>query len=288
MTYYSAPGAHRPGLADIARAVRPGPIFLGLVIAAGVGAWLLATSDPGRSPASIGGAVLFILAGWVISLCLHEFAHAVTAFRFGDRSVQQSGYLTLNPLKYTHPGLSLGLPLLIILLGGIGFPGGAVYLDERGFTKAQRTVVSLAGPFTNVALGALLLLAIRIGYPDLGAAQGFSSQQQNLFIVATADWSINLWGSVAMLAFLQITAAVLNILPVPGFDGYGAIEPYLSQATRATAAKIAPYGFLLLFALLFIPVINSAFFSVVFWIFDLSGVPAVLPSYGWDLFLFWR
>ena len=92
----------------------------------------------------------------------------------------------------------------------------------------------------------------------------------------------------AMLAFLQITAAVLNLLPVPGFDGYGAIEPYLSERARASMEKIAPYGFLIVFALLFIPFLNRAFFDVVYWLFGLSGVPSVLASYGWSLFVFWR
>ena len=52
--------------------------------------------------------------------------------------------------------------------------------------------------------------------------------------------------------------------------------------------KIAPYGFLIVFALLFIPFLNRAFFDFVYWLFGLSGVPSVLASYGWNLFVFWR
>jgi len=66
-----------------------------------------------------------------------------------------------------------------------------------------------------------------------------------------------------MLGFLQITATVLNILPVPGFDGYGAIEPYL-------------------------PTLNRAFFDVVFGFIELFGTPMALIRHGWDLFVFWR
>ena len=66
--------------------------------------------------------------GWLVSLCLHEFGHAYTAWKYGDRDVEVRGYLTLNPLKYTNPLLSLGLPVLFIALGGIGLPGGAVYV----------------------------------------------------------------------------------------------------------------------------------------------------------------
>jgi Zn-dependent protease len=249
------------------RAVKPGPVFGCLVLAAAVGATMLWQSGSDSGTTATVGALLFVLAGWVISLSLHEFAHAFTAYRFGDTSVDTRGYLTLNPLKYTHPGLSIGLPLLIILMGGIGFPGGAVYLHQQGFTKPQRTQVSLAGPVTNLVLGVALLLLAR--FVDVADRQ-------------------NLAGAIVMLGFLQITATVLNILPVPGFDGYGAIEPYLSAPTRASAEKIAPYGFLLVFALLLIPTLNRAFFDVVFGFIELFGTPMALIRHGWDLFVFWR
>mgnify|MGYP002652762465 CR=1 FL=1 len=69
---------------------------------------------------------------------------------------------------------------------------------------------------------------------------------------------------------------------------YNAIEPYLSQQARATAAKIAPYGFLIVFALLFIPQLNAAFFDLIRWLFELSGVPSNLATQGWNVFMFWR
>ena len=50
----------------------------------------------------------FVIAGWIVSLCLHEFGHAFTAWRFGDHDVAVRGYLTLNPFKYSNPLLSLG------------------------------------------------------------------------------------------------------------------------------------------------------------------------------------
>ena len=71
---------------------------------------------------------------WKAQVALHEFGHALVAFWGGDRSVVDKGYLTLNPLKYTHPFLSLVLPMLILVLGGIGLPGGAVYINRLGST----------------------------------------------------------------------------------------------------------------------------------------------------------
>lgn len=269
MTWPPAGAARGPSPVRAAlRAVRPGPVFVLMIVAAVAGGVLLWFSGHDDSGSAIAGMWLLILAGWVISLCLHEFAHAFLAFVYGDRSAELRGYLTLDPRKYTHPALSLGLPLLIIVLGGIGFPGGAVYLNTAGMTKGQRTRISLAGPATNLVCGVLLLLIVAV--------------------VPLSPQNWNLLAGLAMLAFLQITATVLNLIPMPGFDGYGALEPYLSHQTRRSAAQIAPYGFLLVFALLFIPVVNRAFFDLIYGIVELLGVPGGLVGEGWRLFLFWR
>ena len=61
----------------------------------------------------------FVLIGWLFSLTLHEFAHAAAAFLNGDRSDSTRHYLTANPLLYIHPFLSIILPLLFVLLGGM-------------------------------------------------------------------------------------------------------------------------------------------------------------------------
>ena len=66
---------------------------------------------------------MIVLLGWIFSLCLHEFSHALVAYYGGDYTVKDKGYLTFNPLKYTHPVFSLLLPLLFLVMGGIGLPG---------------------------------------------------------------------------------------------------------------------------------------------------------------------
>ena len=149
------------------QSVRPSPVFLAIVAITAVGgvvAWL--AGEP-RSPLSYVGVFVFVVFGWLVSLCLHEFGHAYTAWRYGDHDVEIRGYLTLNPLKYSNPLLSLGIPVLFIALGGIGLPGGAVYVRTWSMTKRQRTTVSLAGPFANVVLAVVLLAltALRSGTP---------------------------------------------------------------------------------------------------------------------------
>ncbi|MUM15415.1 site-2 protease family protein [Mycobacterium sp. CBMA271] len=247
------------------QSVRPSPVFLGLValtIAGAVVAWLGGNST---EPLARGGVFVSVLAGWVVSLCLHEFGHAYTAWRFGDTGAR--GYLTLNPLKYTDPVLSLALPLVFIALGGIGLPGGAVYVHTAGMSNRQRTLVSLAGPTANAVLAVLIL----------GATTLFANWAEHAVF----------WAAMAFLGFLQVTAVVLNLLPVPGLDGYGALEPHLSPRTQHSLANFKTFGFLILFVLLMSPPINRAFFGAVYWIVESLGVDPGFAELGGALFRFW-
>ena len=246
--------------------MRPSPIFLAIVAIAAVGGVLAWRSAAEREPMAYVGVFTFVIAGWIVSLCLHEFGHAVTAWRFGDHDVAVRGYLTLNPFKYANPLLSLGFPVLITLLGGIGLPGGAVWVRTSFMTKWQKTIVSLAGPFMNVLLAVVLLVSTRLLY-DPG---------HKVF-----------WAGMAFLGFLQITGALLNLLPVPGLDGYGALEPHLSPETQRALQPAKQWAFFILLVLLIATPLNRYFFSVVGWFFDLSGVDSGLIWTGFDLTRFW-
>ncbi|TQS39929.1 site-2 protease family protein [Cryptosporangium phraense] len=243
----------------------PSPLFIGLVAGAAVSGWGLWTHHGNTGLL----AFVFVACAWVVSLCLHEFAHALVAFQGGDRSVVEKGYLTLDPLKYTHFVYSIVLPLLFVLLGGIGLPGGAVFIDRRYLrSRLSNSLVSLAGPLTNVIFAAALAVAL--------ATFGVNDAEH-----------VEFWAALAFLTFLQVTAAVLNSMPVPGLDGFGVIQPYLSNKILRQVAPIAPYAVLLLFVLLWIPPVNQAFFSIVLWFLDLLGVPEGLTGYGQQLFRFW-
>ena len=250
-------------------AVRPSPLFLAFLAATAAGAVLAWTKSQPGSRLGDFGVFVFVLGGWVVSLCLHEFAHAFAAYRAGDHGVEARGYLSLNPFKYTHPLLSIILPLFFIVQGGIGLPGGAVYLHTRSFrTKASRAMAAAVGPIVNVVLGAALLLLARSHTSPVDHPR--------------------FWTAVAFLGFLQMTAAVLNLLPIPGLDGYAIIEPYLDPQTQAGAEKIKPWGMIIVIVLLQIQTLNNDFFRLVYNICNLFGGDLnVLSAVGREFFKFW-
>ena len=86
---------------------------------------------------------------------------------------------------------------------------------------------------------------------------------------------VEFWAALALLAFLQITASVLNLLPMPGLDGGSIIQPWMSPEYQRAVDLFAPYGFILLFALLWNPRIGGWFFDAVFAVGDALG-PAVV------------
>jgi Zn-dependent protease len=254
--------------------VRPSPLFLG-ILAVAIGGGVLTILDPDpRSATVIAGTFLLVIGGWAASLCLHEFGHAIVAYRGGDHEVYFKGYLTLDPRRYTDPVLSLLLPLLILAVGGIPLPGGAVWINHHALRNRRvESMVSLAGPLSNLILGVLLVASV-----------GLFFDVDPLSFEPTP-----LASALSCLALLQIMAFVLNILPIPGLDGFGTIEPYLPYRARELGAKARPWAPLVLFAVLIgIPGVSGVFFDVVLSLFDAVGGDGYSASTGFSTFMFWR
>jgi len=111
-----------------------------------------------------------------------------------------------------------------------------------------------------------------------------------LLVVTRLFWEpehLVFWGGMAFLGFLQVTAFVLNMLPVPGLDGYSALEPHLSPQTQRALQPAKQWAFLILLLLLFTPQVNRLFFDVMFWLTELSGVSRGLVIAGMQLTRFW-
>ncbi|MEU5592375.1 site-2 protease family protein [Streptomyces sp. NPDC020298] len=244
---------------------RISPVFLGILAVTAVTGWATWTGFADQPGVAV---FLFVTAAWIVSLCLHEYAHARTALHSGDISVGEKGYLTLNPLKYTHALLSIVLPVVFVMMGGIGLPGGAVFI-ERGRIRGRwrHSLISAAGPLTNVLFAAVCTAPFWLDALD-GVPLEFRF-------------------ALAFLGLLQVTAAVLNFLPVPGLDGYGVIEPWLSDGVKRQVEPFAPFGLLFVFALLWLPSVNHVFFDLVDAILRGLGVSDFDASYGWSLYRFW-
>jgi Zn-dependent protease len=230
-----------------------------------------------------------VFAGWIFSVTFHEFGHALVAYMGGDYTVKDKGYLSFNPLKYTHPMLSIGLPLLFLAMGGIGLPGGAVYIErDRLRNKWWGAAVSAAGPAANLLLAGVLALPFALGLVDTRIIEwklvlGRSDLGSSFWQDAT------IWSAVAMLAMLQITAVLFNLLPIPPLDGFGILEPFLDERTRWQLRQFGTWGIFLVFiAMWYIPPVADGFWKMVLQTTRFLKIPDALVSEGFSAFMFWR
>ena len=239
------------------------PVFLGLLaITAGSGAILWFHFLPG---ADLIATVVFITAGWITSVCVHEFGHALVAYLGGDRMVVGHGYLSLNPLAYTNILMSVVLPVAFLLIGGIALPGAAVYINHSAIrSRLWDSAVSLAGPAGTLLC--LLLVAIPFLIPD--------------HLVWMVD-HIYFFAALAFLGFIEAFALVLNLLPIPGLDGFGIIRPWLPYSAQDLAVRFGQVAIIGVFIVLwFVPVVSSAFFQAILSVTNLAGIDPLLIALG--------
>ena len=259
---------HGPRLRRKSRLPKISPIFLLLLaILAGLGYMLYAgIGTPGPL------VFAFVLTGWILAVSLHEFGHAVVAYFSGDENVAHLGYLTLDPLKYTHPLMSIIFPIIFLLLGGIPLPGGAVYINRAAIRKRwQLSAVSAAGPIASLLFGLLLLLPFMM------------ISKQTIYA------HLAFWQAIALLAFFQILAFILNLIPWPGLDGFGIIEPYLSPQILQYAYMFSGMGIFLFFLLFaYTPFGQWVTASAGGIMMALSPDAAKLVSSGFQQFFFWK
>lgn len=177
-----------------------------------------------RQPEVFVGLVL----GLLIGITVHEAAHAVTAVALGDSTPAEMGRVSLNPLRHLDP---LGTMFMLIASFGWGKPVVFNPNNLRGDPRLGSALVSVAGPLSNIltALIAAVLLVTGVVFSDQGAR------------------------IIQMIMFANIGLAAFNLIPIPPLDGFGFVLNLLPRSLAAVIAPIAPYGPLILLALVFIP-----------------------------------
>ena len=196
--------------------------------------------------------VVLFLAVLIPSVIFHEVAHGWVAERLGDPTARRAGRLTLNPIRHIDPVGSVLFPAVLAVAGqSVWGWARPVPVEPRYFRHPTRGMagVALAGPFTNLTLGAL---AGAFGpFVDLraGAASGRAAvvYWPGLEIGATTG---ALWARVLFaFALVNLALAVFNMLPIPPLDGSRLVPLALPPRGRETFGRLAPYGFLAIFLL---------------------------------------
>ena len=190
------------------------------------------------SNVSLAQQIAIWLVPVLLAITVHETSHGLAARRFGDRTAQMLGRLTLNPLKHIDPIGTILVPGLMLVLQ-VGFVFGwakPVPVDWRNFKRPKQDMawVAAAGPAANLlmALGWALLARIALALPaDTAVALP-------LLLMGVAG------------IFINTVLMVLNLLPLPPLDGGRVLTGLLPGRYAYQFARIEPYGIFIVLALL--------------------------------------
>jgi Zn-dependent protease len=178
----------------------------------------------GASPRTLFLRIVAIL----VAVTIHEYAHAWMADRLGDPTPRLRGRLSLNPIVHLDI-----LGSLLLLLAGFGW-AKPVEVNPRHFANWRQSLmlVAAAGPLANITLAFALGLVFQLGVVDTGA------------------WI----GRLAFVTiYINIVLAVFNLIPIPPLDGSKILSGVLPPAQALRYDRLAPYGPLILLALILLP-----------------------------------
>jgi Zn-dependent protease len=156
--------------------------------------------------------VFLMVLPLVAALVIHEYAHALAAYRLGDDTAKQAGRLTLNPLVHLDP---LGtLALFATQFFGWAKP---VPFNPRNLRNPVRDVslVALAGPIANLLLGLFLAMTFK------------AAMALNLFAMLSSGMAESVFNIFILGILINISLAIFNLLPVPPLDGFKVISYFL-------------------------------------------------------------
>ena len=152
----------------------------------------------------------------VISICLHELAHGFAALALGDRTPEESGHITMNPL--VHMG-----PVSLLMLAIVGISWGAMPVDPtRMRGRHADAIVSAAGPLVNLVLAGLGLLAMAL-WAHFGTIDTTNHMVRNGLML------------LYVLALFNIVLFTLNLIPVPPLDGSRILADFVPGYRNLTA-----------------------------------------------------
>ncbi|MCA9002388.1 MAG: site-2 protease family protein, partial [Planctomycetes bacterium] len=179
--------------------------------------------------------LLVVLTFLVLSLCIHEAAHAYVAHLCGDDTAKQQGRLTLNPIDHIDPFMTILVPLMLFLGSNGSFVfGGARPVPVNAFNlrhpSRDMAWVALAGPVSNFILAIVFTVALKflIGYYPV----------DSLMIRA-------IFSGISLNVFL----ALFNLIPIPPLDGSRIVMHFLPNSLKGGYGRLESAGILIVLGL---------------------------------------
>ena len=177
----------------------------------------------------------------LVSLSVHEAAHAWSADRLGDSTARVLGRVSVNPLVHIDLVGTVVFPLLAMVSGlpliGWAKPVPVNVRNLGGEWRQKYMMIAAAGPASNLVIAAAAALVFNV-MPS-GGFDGEAIASGSLVTV-----------TLLRLVTLNVLLAVFNMIPVPPLDGGNVLSGLLTGPAAEALDRIRPYGFIILYGLL--------------------------------------
>ena len=195
----------------------------------------------------------------LFSVIVHEVAHGYIAYKNGDDTAKVMGRLTLNPVSHIDLFGSIILPLMLLLVHAPVFgwakpvPINPLKLNNP---KKDMIWVSLAGCAANFALAIIA---------------GIGMYLIKTFVTTDTSVFVSVYYILNLMLVINIILPLFNLIPVPPLDGSRVVFLLLPQETAAKYAKIEPYGFIIIFALLATGILWKIIAPIAYFLISILG-----------------
>jgi Zn-dependent protease len=208
------------------------------------------------------GDLIFYFIAFILSLSVHESAHALTSYWFGDDTARLQGRISLNPMAHIDPIGTILIPLMGFLSVTQGLPpmiGWAKPVETNPLRWRNKDLanisVSAAGPISNILLAFAIFVAMKImilsGMVAPGYIEPFTYIQP---APGQPDWVLPVCTFLSLMLILNVALAIFNLIPIPPLDGSHVLETLLPDSLKDVYDQIRPYSWIILLGLLWLGV----------------------------------